>query len=200
MTNFFRYLWRSCFARNGHGIHSPFAFDLVQHVVEEYNHYYFYDLLEEKRQADLSFRCMKQRELRLLYRLALRFSPERSVVVSDHPEAPKFVIQSAVGSRTIETLSTTGPIQEKFSSISLLYIDHSADPNLPIFLFNQFKNDLLPDSVVIIRGINRTNRSRQVWRMLRRTEARMSMDLNGFGLMFFRPTLTRGHHKVHYRA
>ncbi|MFV0397624.1 MAG: hypothetical protein ACK5JU_06370 [Bacteroidales bacterium] len=200
MTDFFRYLWRSCFARNGHGIHSPFAFDLVQHVIEEYNYYYFYDLLDEKRQTDLSFRCMKQRELRLLYRLALKFFPEKSVVISDYSTAPKFVIQSAVGDRTVETLSATDPIQKRISSISLLYIDHCEDPNAPVLLFNQFRNDLLPDSVVIIRGINRTNRSRHVWRMLSRTEARMSMDLYDCGLMFFRSTLTRAHFKVHYRA
>lgn len=200
MTDFFRYLWRSCFARNGHRIHSPFAFDLVQHVIEEYNHYYLYDLLEKKRQEEVCFRNMKQREMRLLYRLALKFSPEISVVVSDQSEALRFVIQSAVGSQSVEVLSANDPIQRRSSPISLLFIDYSADPNLTFSLFNQFKNDLLPDSVVIIRGINRTNHSRHVWRTLSRTEARMSMDLYDYGLMFFRPSLTRGHFKVHYRA
>lgn len=200
MTDFFRYLFRSCFARNGHGIHSPFAFDLVQHVIEEYNHYYFYDLLDRKRLEYPSFRCMKQRELRLLYRFALKFLPQRSVVLSDYPEAPSFVIQSAVGNRAVEVLSVNDPVHGGSPSISLLFIDHSTDPDLPLSLFSQFKNDLLPDSVVIIRGINRSTRSREVWRTLSRNEARMSMDLNDYGVMFFRPTLTRVHYKVHYRA
>jgi hypothetical protein len=93
-------LYRSIFCRSGYGIHSPFAFDLITNVIEEKRGYYCYEMLDNIRlQLQRESRRIKcgDKELtvkqalnrfgfsvrghELLFRLANRFQPEKTLVI-----------------------------------------------------------------------------------------------------------------------
>ena len=89
------------FCRGGHGVHSPFVFDLITKVIEEKRQYYCYEQLNTVRrqlqQSDdkitynnrestiktiLNKYCFSEREDKFLFRLANYFKPE-TILVSD---------------------------------------------------------------------------------------------------------------------
>ena len=85
-------LYRMLFCRGGHGVHSPFVFDLITTVIEEQHPYYCYDRLypvrlqlmqcpNYKMKRILDNYCFTEDENRLLFRLANRFKPETIFVI-----------------------------------------------------------------------------------------------------------------------
>ena len=95
MNTFFNRLYRLLFCRGGHGVHSPFVFDLITTVIEEQRHYYCYkqihsvrlQLLQDQQKVMLRNRlmsikkaiatdCFTESEDRLLFRLSNRFRPK----------------------------------------------------------------------------------------------------------------------------
>jgi hypothetical protein len=88
------------FRRGGHGIHSPFVFDLITNVIEERRSYYCFEPLSrifERLRRDrrallvdeqsisvkrfLKRYCFSQKEYRLLFRIANKFQPKRIIVI-----------------------------------------------------------------------------------------------------------------------
>ncbi|MDR2470154.1 MAG: hypothetical protein LBD27_06720 [Tannerella sp.] len=64
---------RRLFCRKGYGVHSPFAFDLLTHVIEERWPYYFYrDIEAMRRQLLQSKRTLSRQERSISVRKALR--------------------------------------------------------------------------------------------------------------------------------
>ena len=104
-------LYRRLFCRGGHGVHSPFVFDLITTVIEEKSHYYCYDQLHQVRRQLLHsnekiilnnrlFSISKllkkygfrESEDRLLFRLANRFQPKQILVIgSDFGLTPLYL-------------------------------------------------------------------------------------------------------------
>ena len=104
-------LYRKVFCRGGHGVHSPFAFDLITTVIEDRCGYYCYDSLSAIRKQllfdDSKIRynnreytvkqyldkyCFSENEDRLLFRLANRFKPKMILMTgSDLGLAPLYI-------------------------------------------------------------------------------------------------------------
>ena len=104
-------LYRKVFCRGGHGVHSPFVFDLLTTVIEERCSYYCYDSLSpvraqlrqnlskiEYRECEyvvneyLKKKCFSESEDKLLFRLANRFKPRIIYMVgSDLGLAPLYL-------------------------------------------------------------------------------------------------------------
>ena len=104
-------LYRKAFCRGGHGVHSPFVFDLLTTVIEERNSYYCYDSLSPVRaqlrqnlskieyrgceyavNEYLKKKCFSESEDKLLFRLANRFKPRVIYMVgSDLGLAPLYL-------------------------------------------------------------------------------------------------------------
>ena len=97
--------------RGGHGVHSPFVFDLITNVIEEKRRFYCYESLNSVRQQlklnnekitynnrkstikhILKKHCFSEREDKFLFRLANYFKPEIILVSgSDLGLAPLYV-------------------------------------------------------------------------------------------------------------
>jgi len=107
----FKRLYRTLFFRGGHGIHSPFVFDLITTVIEELCPFYCYDqlyhirwrLLQNQRMITINHRNMSvkkalttygftEQEDRLLFRLSNRFRPKRTLALgSDFGLTPLYL-------------------------------------------------------------------------------------------------------------
>ena len=93
-------LYRTLFCRGGHGVHSPFVFDMITTVIEEKRSYYCYERLSAARKQlrhdcdkimynnreyvvknFLNRFCFSEHEDRLLFRLANRFQPQTIYVL-----------------------------------------------------------------------------------------------------------------------
>lgn len=93
-------IYRKVFCRGGHGVHSPYVFNLITGVIEERRHYYCYAKLHRVRRtlrrdksavrygnrettvgSVLEKYCFSEREDRLLFRLANHFKP-RTILVA----------------------------------------------------------------------------------------------------------------------
>ena len=105
------WLYRRLFCRGGHGVHSPFVFDLITTVIEEKSHYYCYDQLHRLRRQLLHSKekialnnhrfsiskllkknGFRESEDRLLFRLANRFQPKQILVIgSDFGLTPLYL-------------------------------------------------------------------------------------------------------------
>jgi predicted O-methyltransferase YrrM len=99
MSAILKNIYRTIFCRGGHGVHSPFVFDLITTVIEERRRYYCYEQLSPVRlqirqiphkvtvhsramSVRSAFRkyCFTEQEDKLLFRLANRFQPKTMYV------------------------------------------------------------------------------------------------------------------------
>jgi len=82
MKQFFNRLYRLLFCRRGFGVHSPFVYDLITNVIEEDREYYFYKAFHDTvRRAAKVKQSLRERERKLLFRLANRFRTYRMLIV-----------------------------------------------------------------------------------------------------------------------
>ena len=96
-------IYRAVFCHGGHGVHSPFVFDLITTVIEEHNDYYCYEQLQtihmqvlhrkdervygtRKRPIKKTYKKygLTSSELKLLFRLANRIQPKTMLVVGSN--------------------------------------------------------------------------------------------------------------------
>jgi len=114
-------IYRAVFCRGGHGVHSPFVFDLLTTVIEERKSYYCYERIHKVRLQILQRRdvvvhgyrkrtvkeivekyCFTELEHRLLFRLANRFRPQSMYVAgSDFGLTPLYLTAYATDSACI---------------------------------------------------------------------------------------------------
>ena len=114
-------LYRKIFCRGGHGVHSPFVFELITAVIENRCAYYCYESLSAVRKQlhfdknkirynnreypvkkYLDKYCFSESEDRLLFRLANRFSPRTILMMgSDLGLAPLYLTAYSKNTRCI---------------------------------------------------------------------------------------------------
>ena len=129
-------LYRMIFCRGGHGVHSPFVFDLLTTVIEEKMSYYCYESLSSVRmqfqqcnsnieydnrrytvENYLNKYCFSECENRLLFRLANRFKPRTIYVIgSDLGLAPLYLTAYSKSAHcvVVEPEPTIAAIAQKF--------------------------------------------------------------------------------------
>lgn len=105
MTKFERYLtaWPRYHRSKGFGIHSPFAFRFVLRVLRERCPYYAYASLDAKRGEVLAVpkrvrgkasHVASRNEMRMLFRIANCFNPQRMLLLGEHCGLSAFALLS----------------------------------------------------------------------------------------------------------
>jgi len=207
----------------GHGIHSPFVFNLVTKVIEEKTPYHAYEdiiqVLEEF--PDYQFHLNKTNKL--LFKMVNYFGA-------------KHILEIGAG-YGINTLCLTAPSakiecitmeasEKKYSMAQQLYKKWQRDitlitsPGLPdvdgkqdcIFIdlnnYNTFSSRELNQylagvsyekTFVIVKGIRTNKRHQALWRGMMNMESRtVALDLFNIGILFFDKTLYRWHYKISF--
>lgn len=206
----------------GHGIHSPFVFNLITKVIEEKTPYHIYDDIEFL----LKETSLKQSQLnktnKLLFKLVNYFESKRILEIGSGYgvnslclTAPSKEIKCisletsnkrhslAAGlygkwDRDI-TLITTDPLPEIAEKQDCISIDLANYSNLPPDL-NQYLQNLSYDKTfIIIKGIRTNKRHQMLWRRIKEIESRtVALDLFNIGIVFFDPTLYRWNYKISF--
>ena len=201
-------LYRSVFCRGGHGVHSPFVFDLITTVIEERSSYYCYDSLSTVRkqlQQNMHKFCFTEREDRLLFRLANRFKPRTIYMMgSDLGLAPLYLTAYSKHARCVVVEPDKLDIID--NNIDLIVWGRSFSGasggrgNVhEVFneeTFEKFLPYINDESVMVISGINASRKSTETWkRICASPRVTVTLDLYTLGIVFFNPKLHRKMYK-----
>lgn len=152
----------------GFGIHSPFAFDFVLHVLRERYRYYAYDDIERRRRQVLSLVSSKTRRphiislknAKMLFRIVCRFQPSvilqcgtshgvSSSIMLDVDKSSRLIIHT--GSNCHEEIFgiTTAPYSSRIAGYRLLSdaitaYDNTRNDNIPFILITEVSDTDIP--------------------------------------------------------
>ncbi|NDV95597.1 class I SAM-dependent methyltransferase [Dysgonomonas sp. 521] len=204
----------------GHGIHSPFVFNLVTKVIEEKAPYHVYDdigaLIDPYK-----FLRLKKHNL-LSFRLVNHFKPDNILEIGSgygvntlcltaassnircmciEPNAKKYIIAEKLyedWSKNI-TLHTNSLLPELSEKQDCIYIDLNNYNRLPSDISKYLADISHEKTFIIVRGI-RTNRHNQaLWRSVIKMDSRtVVLDLFNIGIVFFDKTLYRWKYQISF--
>lgn len=217
-------LYRACCRfphRHGHGIHSPFAFDLITSVLYGRYHYYAYgELCEVRGRISGNLPRYPKRVDELLFRIVNRFQPERVVEAGtgsglsirymaaakqnaryvamggERDEAVAAMLEAAgVEYRTSadEALATDfKDLMQHISSVDLLHIAHTREYEE---VFEEALKHVSSRSLVIVEGIYES-KAKQAWwqRVVADSRTGVTFDLYEMGLVFFDTSRPKQHY------
>ncbi|MCR5819435.1 MAG: hypothetical protein K6F94_00585 [Bacteroidaceae bacterium] len=182
--------------RRGYGVHSPWAFALIDGVILERQSYYAYSSLN--RLHPWFVRALKTYSLqcrRLLFRLANWVHPSSVVIIGDAPIETAY-IHAAVAAAPIHKSMSLCPPQAADGSQTAIP-PHEAAERCLVFVSspNLLSYDITPCALCILEGIHSSHKSSAKWRAIQSDpRVGVTFDLYTYGLVFF--DLTR--HKQHY--
>ena len=197
----------------GHGIHSPFVYNLVRKVIEEKTPYYAYDDLKEYLEKYPDIKRPTSKYNRLSFRLVNYFEAKRIVEIgSGYGINTLYLTAPATDINCI----CIEPSPEKVTMAKELYAnwDRSiriSDINIMkdivekqdcIFIdvndFQYIENDLLENiaslchdkTFIVVKGIRTNKRTCALWKKISDIEGRTAMlDLFNIGIIFFNKKL-----------
>ena len=152
------YRWK---AKDLHGVHSPFAYDLNEHV-----------LRKSKGCESEMYKWLPLKYNMLLGRLQVYYNYSRVLRLPPQDEDPEAL------------------------KYDILLMDATI-PGEWISLFNRYRGLIKNNSMVLLEGIHTTKRHTAKWLRLQKHPAvRMSIDLYGVGLLFFKEEIKEKQHLV----
>ncbi|MDR2954065.1 MAG: class I SAM-dependent methyltransferase [Prevotella sp.] len=207
----------------GHGIHSPFVFDLVTKVIEEKTAYHAYEdisfVLESMH--DSHYRLSKYNKL--IFRLSNYFESKHILEIGSGYGINSLCLSAPSANITCTCVETSKrkylPAQnlyEKWDRRIVLYtgkqlpvIEDKQDCILiDLNNFNYFtQTDLnqyivsmsYEKTMIIVKGIRTNKRNHMLWKSIISIEARTAvLDLFNTGIIFFNPELYRWSYKISF--
>jgi hypothetical protein len=184
MIAMFNGWYRYLFCRKGYGVHSPFVYDLITNVIEEKLPYYCYASLQENylAQKKNNDNLLLQQEYKLLFRLANRFKPQKSLAISNDNELCTKYITAFSKDATCET-------QRKYSEKKDMIVCCIFQEDI----VNQAIKSAKEETVMVVYNIRK---NQLLWKTLcMNAKISVTIDLGRIGLLFFNPKLHRKTYK-----
>jgi hypothetical protein len=207
--------------RRGHGIHSPFAFRLITHVIEEQRPYYAYQDIREylllfppkikknlKKSDRLAFRLVNYFDAKKILEIGSGYGINTLCLTA--PSAQTECICVELSSQKCETanelykdwkrritVQNTLPVSdEKQDCICLDLRYYTAGlENMESYLLN----NVADHSFILIKGIRANRPALVLWEnLVRHEQVRVSLDLFHDGILFFFPKLHKKHYKISF--
>lgn len=185
--------------RCGYGIHSPFAFNLVTGVIYESGEFYAYAPLRKWRNGRRD--PLREKDNRLLLRLANAVQPENCLIVGEETEAARRYLAAGCRKSRILSLPQADPealraTLDREPRIDILYVGPGAAAEAAV-------EQSLPKStdrtLMIVAGIHNSPSAQAAWqRLVAEKRVRVTFDLYDFGLAFFESRLNKQDYVINY--
>lgn len=180
--------------RNGYGVHSPFAYNLIKGVIYESHMYYAYPELARMRGSYTGRLSVSGRMDRLMFRLANYVRPEKAAIVGrNRGVTGKYV---AAGCRKAQVMQADSPAGMAGKRYDLCYVAPGEDA---YGAFMNFAPGAGPQSLFVAAGIYATPAARRNWENIRKDpRSVVTFDLYEAGLVFFDSKLNKQNHIVSF--
>lgn len=205
----------------GHGVHSPFVFNLINNVIEEKRPYYSYEDLSSYL-SQFSEKGLETKKDNLLsFRLVNYFNAKNILEIGSgegvntlYLTAPSKDIQCLCIEQKKESIAIAQTLYEEYKrSIRIcnnLSEISEAQYDCIYINLNNYK-DLLPadleniikmcheKSFIIVKGIRTNKKQNRLWKCLTANESRTAeLDLFNIGLLFFDKQLYRWRYQISF--
>ncbi len=200
----------------GHGVHSPFAFDLILNILEEKNPYYHYATIENQRKilAKKNIPLQKKKYDQAAFRVANAAHPASIIEIGNsagitsaylaaaNKKTPYFLLQNSDNQLSFlpekinlikgnfeETLPKT---LSHLTEVGCVYFHTEQSGEKTISLFEQCLPKASKECVFIFEGIHASEPTEAIWKdITQKEEVRVSLDMYGLGLVYINPTLQK---------
>lgn len=186
-----RKIRRRLFCRKGHGVHSPFVFNLITQVIEEKLPFYAFDEIKQTASSDSRF---THRYGQLLFRLVNHFKPNVVIRVGS-PAVPDLYLQKALSGKGELHLINTPDKATGLEKVDLLIADCF------IGIPDEEVIDWLVENkaILIISNIHKDEKQREVWQyIINSLKTRIRIDTWNVGIAFFEQKLHRKLYKTYF--
>ena len=157
--------------RKGYGVHSPFAFNFITHVVYQKTPYYKYSLLEGLPKDIYESEKMKE----FLFRLTNYIQPHSVYYKTDKDSI--FSLFNWVKS-DVEVSNSL--------SADLIYLSLGSNANLIIKELTNSHKFITKSTVLVIYGIGYNKEMKSLWQaLINDPKSGISFDLYDYGILFF---------------
>lgn len=206
----------------GHGIHSPFVYDLVRKVIEEKAPYYAYEDIKLILDACSKTNLYPQKYNLLSFRLVNYFNAKRILEIgsgygvntlyltapasdiicnSIETSAKKIRIARELYkncNRNI-TLFTDNKIPNFSEAQDCIFLDLNDYNKFPIDIAEYISNLCHENTFIIVKGIRTNKQQKMLWRSITNIEGRTAvLDLFNIGIMFFNKKLYKWNYKISF--
>lgn len=187
--------WRH---RQGYGIHSPFAFQLVTGVIYSSEDYYAYASLAAQR-AKLKG-LWSEKDDRLLFRLANHQMAQRILLVGQAMERPAAYVQAARRCAQVEQVAQLTDLAEALRHYDLVVVEQLSEALLgrlsPLL---EAAPPLRDSGLLVVAFPHQNSESRALWQQLQAAPVlTVCFDLHRFGLAYLRPQLQAQNYLINY--
>ncbi|MDR1004335.1 MAG: hypothetical protein LBL97_04940, partial [Prevotellaceae bacterium] len=190
--------------RCGYGVHSPFAFNLIAHVVYERTPYYKYKELAKVRkqpagQADKHWTYESRRVKQLLFRLVNHVQPVTIVDVGTLSASSLYLKAAKEGADYIPASDTSELFLEAGTPVDFLYLHDYCNPELVAEVFGVCAARSTERSLFVVEGIGYTPQMRSLWqRWVQDERVGVAFDLYDLGLLFFDKRRMKQAYKLYF--
>ncbi|MDR2627339.1 MAG: hypothetical protein LBC40_04825 [Dysgonamonadaceae bacterium] len=187
--------------RKGFGVHSPFAFGLINKVIEETKPFYIFEEIEKNAAGRHGKLSPQKKYGRLLFRLVNFFHAETvlQIGISD-PTWPEYLSAAAKHLIVVDGnhLQAVNNILADTERLDLLFLNVSKDPELTRQLFDRCIAHVHRQTVWVVDGIHK-KQMRECWKNLKkRNDVPITMDLYVLGLVFFNSDMYKKNYKLFF--
>lgn len=199
------FIWLHRFRhRCGYGVHSPFAFNLITHVIYERTPYYKYEELEkmqkqQAREKDRHWRYESKKVKRLLFRLVNYVQPD-TVVDAGTLSASALYLRAGKEAADYTPASDLSDLfLEGGVPVDFLYLHDYRRPQFVEEVFRLCTARTRSKSLFVIEGIRYTPQMHALWKRMQQDEqAGITFDLYDLGLIFFDKTKLKQDYIVNF--
>lgn len=206
-------LFYRLFHRKGHGVHSPFAYNLITRVIEEELPYYAFDEIETRFKK-------RSNHGRLLFRLVTYFGCNQTVIIGNNPPHLSLYAALASGNKRLYVVNHERlPHQVRDFMIArrlppVYYdeyieklpelLDQGSGETWRLIVYNENRpydmTRLINNKCIfVINNTRKDKRQRKCWHEMRRSDrACVSIDMHNMGIIFFNDKLSKGNYKTYF--
>lgn len=196
-------IWLSRFRyRCGYGVHSPFAFDLITHVIYERTPYYAYKTLaaEQKKLSGVrGWAHESKRVNRLLFRLVNWVQPATIIDAGILSASSLYLQAGKRGADYLPVSDLSELFLEQGASVDFLYLHDFRRPEFVEQGFAVCAPRTTVQSVFVVEGIRYNTAMKELWqRMQADNRVGITFDLYDLGILFFDKSKIKQHYTVNF--